>query len=204
MSVSTPAPASGPVRRVNTVPVAKPTNSAALFIMWPNMASPAQTAKASPAQNTVIPSHAHPHRSGWANSSQMRRTDSRKLPRMPRQPGCSLVRRRYRCAAQNAMRKPGTGATAHGIVKLGGMGGPARSTAIAVAQPPMDSSPYSRPARALTRTRASARSAPAASRAYWSRLPPPCARKPPNPATAAARRWPRGISCPLATATIPR
>jgi hypothetical protein len=29
---STPAPASGPVRRVNTIPVAKPTNSAAASI----------------------------------------------------------------------------------------------------------------------------------------------------------------------------
>src|SRR5215467_12340916 len=53
--VSSPAPASGPVRRVKSMPVAKPTNSAAPFISYPKAASPANTAQLSAAQNRAMP-----------------------------------------------------------------------------------------------------------------------------------------------------
>jgi hypothetical protein len=84
----TPAPPSGPVRRVNTIPVPKPTISAATFILTPRAASAAQAAKASAAQNSAMPSSADAHRCGRRNNTLMaasRRLAIASQPRTHRQ-----------------------------------------------------------------------------------------------------------------------
>ncbi len=149
----TPAPPSGPVRRVNTIPVPKPTISAATFILTPRAASAAQAAKASAAQNRAMPSSADAHRCGRRNSTRMRYTESRNAASAPRQPARSRNLALYRPAAQKATRNPGTGMTAQGTVaSAGGWASPDTRTAIAAPQTPMASTPCSRPASAVART----------------------------------------------------
>ena len=141
------------MRRVNTIPVPKPTISAATFILTPRAARAAQAAKASAAQNSAMPSTAEAQRCGRKNNTRMRYTESRNAASAPRQPARSRNLALYRPAAQKATRKPGTGITAQGTVaSVGGWANPDRSTAIAAPQTHTASTPCSRPASAVART----------------------------------------------------
>ena len=149
----TPAPPSGPVRRVNTIPVPKPTISAATLISTPRAARAAQAAKASAAQNSAMPSSADAQRCGRRNNTRMRYTESRNAANAPRQPAWSRNLALYRPAAQKATRNPGTGMIAQGtVVSAGGWATPDARTAIAAPQTPTASTPCSRPASAVART----------------------------------------------------
>ena len=63
-SSSTPAPAKGPVRRVNTMPVLNPIMKRAQFMWYPKKAIPAQPARHSASQKAVIPSRIPAQRTG--------------------------------------------------------------------------------------------------------------------------------------------
>ena len=149
-----PAPPSGPVRRVNTIPVPrKPTTSAATLIPTPRAARAAQGPRRPLRPRTgAMPNSAGPS-GGRRNNTRTRAPNPGNAATAPRQPARSRNLALYHLAAQKATRNPGMGMTAQGTVVLaGGWASPDTRTAIAAPQTPMASTPCSRPASAVART----------------------------------------------------